>query len=164
MAPPDLDYLAAATARALIVDQAGASLIPRSGPVTLQDMRPLAAEGKHDWGRFAAWTLLGVAWGFTFVGIASIGLLILPLALVGTAVISRTDSSFSGLPGALTGLGVAPLLVAYLNRHGPGDVCTHTATGGSCGQEWNPWPWLLAGMALITAGILWFRARARRAH
>lgn len=126
-------------------------------------MRSVADHGTHDWGLFVAWTVLGVAWGFAFVGMASIGLLILPLALVGTAVISRVDSSFLGLPGVLTGLGVAPLLVAYLNRHGPGAVCTHTATGGSCGQEWSPWPSLLAGVALVTAGIFWFSARARRA-
>ena len=48
-------------------------------------MHDLAAQDKRNWILFLSWALLGIAWGFTFVGMASIGLLILPLALAGTA-------------------------------------------------------------------------------
>ena len=106
---------------------------------------------------------MGVAWSFGFVGLESIGLLILPFALLGTVLVRRFDTSFFGAPGVLTGLGVAPLFVAYLNRDGPGDVCTSTATSVSCGQEWSPWPWLLIGATLLTVGVVWFMARTRRA-
>jgi hypothetical protein len=58
-----------------------------------------------------------------------------------------------------------PLLVAYLNRGGPGNVCTTTATSQSCTTEWSPWPWLAAGLLLVAAGAVtfaWLRARLRR--
>jgi len=55
---------------------------------------------------------------------------------------------------ALSGAGVLPLVVAWLNRDGPGDVCRTWADGQSCTEEWSPWPWLAAGVALVAAGIV----------
>jgi hypothetical protein len=66
--------------------------------------------------------------------------------------------------GAVAGLGVVPLYVAYLNRGGPGNVCSTSASGQSCTTEWSPWPWLGAGVLLITARVAAFvllRSRIR---
>jgi hypothetical protein len=64
--------------------------------------------------------------------------------------------------GGLTGLALPLLWIGYENRDGPGDVCTTTATGGSCTQEWSPWPWLVAGTVLGIAGVVAFMAARRR--
>ena len=64
--------------------------------------------------------------------------------------------------GLLSGLGLVPLFVAYLNRGGPGTVCVSTATSQSCTQEWSPWPWAGAGLALVTAGFVIFLMLRRR--
>ena len=64
--------------------------------------------------------------------------------------------SSSGLsPGSVS----LPLYVAYLNREGPGNVCSAIAHGGhSCLQAWNPWPWAAAGTSLVAVGITLFLA------
>ncbi len=56
---------------------------------------------------------------------------------------------------ALSGLGVLPLVVAWLNRDGPGEVCRSLgATGQECTEEWSPWPWLAVGVTLVAAGVV----------
>ena len=67
-----------------------------------------------------------------------------------------------GVVGLVTGFGVPLLWVGYLNRSGPGQVCTTTATSQSCEQQWSPWPWLAVGLLAATAGVIAFgRQRAR---
>jgi hypothetical protein len=55
--------------------------------------------------------------------------------------------------GALTGAGVPFLLVAYLQRQGPGTVCWHTATASGCDDYLDPRPWLAIGLVLVLGGI-----------
>jgi hypothetical protein len=55
--------------------------------------------------------------------------------------------------GLLTGAGALLLLVAWLQRAGPGTTCWHTATASGCEQHLNPLPWLLLGIALFAGGI-----------
>jgi hypothetical protein len=65
---------------------------------------------------------------------------------------------------ALSGAGVLPLVVAWLNRDGPGDVCT-AWSGGQCvagTEEWSPWPWLAAGVVLVVAGVVLTAVVGRR--
>ncbi|MDT4911999.1 MAG: hypothetical protein QOC66_1127, partial [Pseudonocardiales bacterium] len=52
------------------------------------------------------------------------------------------------------GAGAFPLVIAYLNRHGPGDFCTRTASSESCEEQWSPWPWAAVGVALIVVGVV----------
>jgi hypothetical protein len=51
-------------------------------------------------------------------------------------------------------VGAALLFVAYLQRRGPGTVCWHTATASGCDDYMNPWPWLIAGAALVAVAVI----------
>ncbi|MGH3397085.1 MAG: hypothetical protein ACRDPO_20585 [Streptosporangiaceae bacterium] len=107
---------------------------------------------------FFAWAAVGAGWCVALLGVLSIGLFVLPLVIGALIVLlvwpgGRTIAAL----GAVSGLGLVPLVVAYLNRGGPGDVCTTSASGGqSCTTEWSPWPWLGAGLALVALGAVAF--------
>ena len=123
------------------------------------DLAPAPAVGARAW--FGAFTLLGAAWAFSLVSILSIGMVILPLATVATVVLLTRRSSRQGLPGLVAGLGAPLVYVAYLNRAGPGNVCTAVVRGASCMQEFDPLPWLIVGLALVAAGVAAFLIRTR---
>ena len=123
---------------------------------------PELAVQHRSWGWFAAWTLVGATWSLTLIGIASIGLFVLPAAVGATVVVALRAPSSSGLPGLVTGLGLPPLWVAYLNRSGPGNVCTSSHGVETCVQALDPWPWLGATIVLVTAGIAIFLAHGPR--
>jgi hypothetical protein len=119
-------------------------------------MAPGLAVQRRSWGRFATWTLVGATWSLALIGIPSIGLFVLPAAVGTTVVVALRAPSSVGLPGLVTGLGLPPLYVAYLNRNGPGNVCTSSHGVQNCIQALNPWPWLGATVVLVTAGIAIF--------
>jgi hypothetical protein len=96
-------------------------------------MDPRAMPGTPAWRWFAAWLVL----------------------------LARRGAARRAIPGLLAGFGVAPLLIAYLNRDGPGNVCNATAGGSSCTEEWSPWPWLIIGCVLLAAGFGAFAMRRR---
>lgn len=101
----------------------------------------------------AGWAAVGAGAVTAALAILTIGLFVL-LATAGLAVVLARygGGRFAG-PGLLAGAGLLPLYVGYLNRGGPGMVCTTTPTGGSCVQAWSPWPWVAAGLLLVGAGI-----------
>jgi hypothetical protein len=113
------------------------------------------------WAWFAAWLIIGAGYALSLLGAASIGLFVLPLPVFATILLARRHAS-SGLPGLISGLGIPLLYVAYLNRAGPGTICT-TITGGGqdCTDEWSPWPWLAAAVILLALGLAAFIARQR---
>lgn len=113
---------------------------------------------RRSWGWFAAWWLVGALWSFTFLAVATVGLFVLPSAMAATAILVWRSHG-SGLIGLLSGLGIPVFYVAYLNRGGPGNVCSAIAGGQSCAQEWSPWPWLGVAIPLTVAGLLIFRYR-----
>src|ERR1017187_6354108 len=105
---------------------------------------------------------------------ASVGLLtaftvgpyVLAAAVIGAALLTWRRGLGISCIGLLSGAGLAPLYVGYLNRSGPGQVCSTTAAGQSCLSEWSPWPWLGARVPLIALGTrasLGLRRPARRA-
>ena len=63
-------------------------------------------------------------------------------------VTGRTALRSSGW-GVLAGVGAISLLVAFVQRRGPGTFCYHTATKSGCGQYLDPWPWLVAGVLFV---------------
>ncbi|MEP7019887.1 MAG: hypothetical protein ABI808_04485 [Pseudonocardiales bacterium] len=113
---------------------------------------------------FAAWVVAGVAVCLGVLSGFSIGVFVLPAALVFvTVLLALPHTRNSAALGLVSGLGLVPGYVAYLNRHGPGEVCTSTATSSTCADEWSPWPWLVAGVLLVGTGVALFTERRRRA-
>jgi hypothetical protein len=123
---------------------------------------PPPASTRLRWAWFAAWLIIGAGYALSLLGAASIGLFVLPLPVLATILIARRQHAGSGLPGLISGLGIPLLYVAYLNRAGPGTICT-TITGGGqdCSDEWSPWPWLAAAVILLGLGLAAFIARQR---
>jgi hypothetical protein len=72
-------------------------------------------------------------------------------AALGLAAVGTPRGSALGL---LSGSGASLLVVAYLQRDGPGMTCWRTATGGGCTQHLDPRPWLVAGIAFALSGIV----------
>lgn len=123
-----------------------------------------APGSRPGWRWFMAWFPIGGAYVFGLLGAASIGVLILFPAIVVTAALAGRNGATQGIPGLVAGFGVALLFVAYLNRDGPGDICTVAARSTACGQEWSPWPWLIAAVVLLAVGFGWFITRRRTAR
>jgi hypothetical protein len=123
-------------------------------------MPPPAPTGLR-WAWFAAWLIIGAGYALSLLGAASIGLFVLPLPVLATILIVRRQHASSGLPGLISGLGVPLFYVAYLNRAGPGTICTTITGGQDCTGEWSPWPWLAAAVILLGLGLAAFIARQR---
>jgi hypothetical protein len=132
-----------------------------SGMRVLREVR-----GRHvgECGWFWVWAVVG---GCVAVSLVSfIGPFLLPVAAIGALAGLRWGRS--AVPraslGAVSGAGVPFLLVAYLQRKGPGTVCWRTATATGCDDYLDPRPWLVIGLVLVVAGLGAFvLARARRA-
>ncbi len=125
---------------------------------TLTSSSPMIS--RRSWVSFLAWVLVGSAFAMVFLGAFTIGIFFLPVAIIATVLLTRRPLSRRGLPGLLGGIGLPLFYVAYLNRDGPGMVCTQTrnafGVGQSCSQEWSPWLWLSAGMLLFIASVVVF--------
>jgi hypothetical protein len=121
---------------------------------------------RGNWAAFLGWFVVGALYALAVLAILTIGIFVLPIAIGLTVVLVRSPRASAGLPGLVSGLALPVLYVAYLNRDGPGDVCTTHAGGVNCTEEWSPWPFLVVGVALVCAGLALFvylRARADRA-
>jgi len=116
------------------------------------------------WPWFAVWLIVGASYAVSILGAASIGLFLLPLPALATILLARRPHANSGLPGLISGLGIPLLYVAYLNRAGPGTICTTTSAGQYCTDEWSPWPWLAAAVVLLVLGAAAFIVRQRHLH
>ena len=103
---------------------------------------------------FWAWAAVGVLATLSLdpgLGpLTAVPALVLGIALA-TATSNRSGGSLFGL---VTGAGLPLLLVAYVQRQGPGTTCWHTATAMACDQHLNPLPWLIAGVILVLAGLI----------
>lgn len=127
---------------------------PRPAPESLaKPSRPM-------WRWFAGWLLVGTSYAGVLAAAFAGGLLLLPIAACGTVILTRRGRE-QGIPGLFSGLGFGSLAVAYVNRDGPGDVCTKTQGGDACVQDFNPLPWLVIGLVLLIAGFAWFAHRRR---
>ena len=103
------------------------------------------------WGWFAAWVVVGAAYGIGFLSF--IGLFVLPIAILLTIFLARTPASRPSSLGLLSGMGFPLLYIAYLNRGGPGDVCRPIPHGTACTSADSPWPWVWIGVSLVVAGL-----------
>lgn len=113
------------------------------------------------------WFVVGALYVWGFLGMLSIGVPLLLLALVSTVVGAllpqlRGPEAGAALVGAATG----PAFVAWSNRHGPGTWCETSTSGGgtmtSCTEQWAPWPFAVAALVLLGLGAAAFVAACRR--
>lgn len=105
---------------------------------------------------FWAWVLVGALGA---IGLVSLGPIALGPAGVAATALSSSRTARRSASGLLTGAGLVSLLVAYLQRNGPGTTCWHTATGVGCADHLDPVPWLLAGIVLVLAGTVLHRRK-----
>ena len=101
---------------------------------------------------FWLWALVGVAFGF---GISQLGIFTIPAgALLAAFLLSRPSMRGSAY-GVLVGIGIPLLIVAYINREGPGTVCHTFSNGSECADGLpDPRKWAAVGLAFIVAGVV----------
>jgi hypothetical protein len=119
---------------------------------------------------YAAWAITGLLLTTAFLALFSIGLFLLPFAVVAVVFSARrfpgppAVSSIAGGGLALVGIGVANLGNHPCPRH-PASIPPGQLVGMSCGGT-SAGPWLLAGAIIFLVGLalatgLWLRTRAR---
>lgn len=107
------------------------------------------------WLSTLAWAVVGALGAFGIAGLASIGVFLLAgAALVAAVALSIPALRPPCMPGFLVGLSTAPLYIAWLNRDGPGLVCTTTPDSMSCADQWSPWPFVALGLLFAGAGLV----------
>jgi hypothetical protein len=107
---------------------------------------------------FAAWALVGCAFA---LGAVSLGVLAVGPAALAAFALSRSRPARESAFGALAGIGLLLLFVAYLNREGPGTTCWEHGRTMGCDEHLNPLPWLALGLAFVAGGFLAHRLRHR---
>jgi hypothetical protein len=110
-----------------------------------------------DTGWFAVWIVVGCALTLAAVSLGPI--LALPV-VVAAILLSRRPAARRSAYGVLVGIGLLLLVVAYLNREGPGTTCWKHGTATGCDDHLNPLPWLLLGVAFVVGGFV-YRLRRR---
>lgn len=105
---------------------------------------------------FLLWNVVGALYALALVSLMTIGIVVLLVAVPATWLVARHPRSRIGMPGLVGGAALPLFFVAYLNRDGPGTVCTATGTGQRCADEWSPWPWFGVGIALLAGGVALF--------
>jgi hypothetical protein len=114
--------------------------------------------GVNDKRWFAAWIIIGCALALAAVSLGP--LLAIPATVIAVLML-RKPAARRGAYGALVGVGVLLLFVAYLNRDGPGTACWQHGSTSGCGQDLNPLPWLFLGLAFVVGGFVAQRLRRR---
>ncbi len=100
------------------------------------------------------WVLVGATVGIGIVGILSIGVFFLLVGAVLASVgLSSKRLRTPAIAMAVAGLAIGPLMIAWLNREGPGMICETSGPGTSCAERWSPWPFLVVGAMLVVAGV-----------
>lgn len=84
---------------------------------------------------FWLWALVGLGFGF---GVTALGVFTVPASLLITILLLRRPRFRRSVYGVLVGIGAVLILIAYINRDGP----------------FNARHWLLAGLALVAAGLI----------
>lgn len=136
---------------------------------------------RQAWGGFFGWLVAGALLGLSIAGAASIGLLILPFAVLVIIIMLVARAPGRSAFGLLAGIGVLALFLGVLSLgYTPCDdagtlvdgeiVFGYTQEGDpnfdgetSCGG-WSPLPFLAAGAGLTTAGVGLFVRSERRSR
>jgi hypothetical protein len=123
--------------------------------------RARAAGRWAGYGSFVAWTAIGAGVCVAWLSPLTIALAVLVAVVVAAAVlVGRPGGVDAGVTGLLSGPGMVLLVIAFLNRDGPGEVCKTSATGHHCTSAWSPWPWVVVGVLLVVGGVVLVAAGA----
>jgi uncharacterized membrane protein len=118
-----------------------------SGAESFTD-RAARSPTRSNWAGFALWALVGALAALTVVGIASIGLFVMPFAVATGWLAARLAPHERNKLGVLSGIGVIALLVVWLNLNDdPG--------------SFEIVPWLATGAVLLVLGIAAFAVTRR---
>jgi hypothetical protein len=107
---------------------------------------------------FVIWVIVGCGLALGVISFAIGPLVLVPSVLVAAFLVSRPQAR-RGAYGALIGVGVLLLLVAWLNRQGPGTTCWQHGSTSGCDEHLNPLPWLMLGLAFVAGGFVAHRLR-----
>ncbi|MBO9556022.1 hypothetical protein [Cellulomonas sp.] len=109
------------------------------------------------------WVLVGALAGLGVAGLLTIGVVFLAVAVVLVIVGLRVPAlRGSAALGAIGGLAAAPLYLAWLNRSGPGRVCTTSGVDTTCADQLSPWPFVAVAVVLVVVCVVLVR-RSRTA-
>lgn len=106
--------------------------------------------------RFVLWALLGAGGCLALLGALTIGIFVAPVVAVLALVLLKATGADRSIVGAVSGASLILFYVAWLNRDGPGEVCRVDRNVTECGEQWNPWPWVVIGIVLLSVGIAVF--------
>jgi hypothetical protein len=129
--------------------------------------------GERGWRWFAAWSVAGALFTFSFLAGFSIGLFFLPLAAAALFFVATRAPGLPESVGFVAGIGLIALVIAVRSRdyvpcgpHGELSIPPGAPPGTkvSCGG-FDPTPWFAAGLALLAVALLAYSitARLRRA-
>ena len=108
------------------------------------------------------WLLGGFLLVFGVVSLPSIGMFVLPGAVV-VMILAGVLSRGQGWPLFLIGAALPMFWVAWLHRGGPGIRRWQGQTSSGASELLNPWPFSIAGVVLLTLAVLLIlRRRALR--
>ena len=110
----------------------------------------------------ALWIAVILVGLLSLASIISVGLFILPIPIAGAILLLTRPRRMVKTAVLLAAAGFGPLVLAYFNRTGPGQICHTDADGVFCGDFLNPWPWLALGAALCLAAAFCFVLADRR--
>ena len=138
---------------------------PREQPVNEDRTSP--GSPVAGWLGFCCWAVVGILAALALVGMASIGLLVLPAALIAAFVATAYVPAGRELWGVVAGIGFVGILVGVLNldyyRGSCPDAPITTAreTAGCGGLD--PLPWFAVGslLAIGSIGVYSWLARNR---
>ena len=109
--------------------------------------------GPPRWWSYPAWVGLGTVGSLAVLATFTPLVFLVPVVgLLALALVTRPRAR-AAAPALACGLALPVLFVAWLNRDGPGNICTITPSSTSCVEEWSPWPFLAVAAALLLAGI-----------
>lgn len=118
------------------------------------------------WPAFAGWSLVGATLALSLVGIASIGLLVLPFALALLWLAYRYLAASTELLGLAAGAGLLGVIVGFINLDYYAGPCPdgqrRTENGIEGCDGFSPVPWFVAGSLLVVGSAAAFAAMSRQ--
>ncbi len=125
-------------------------------------MTDSAEQVRRPWPMYFAWLLVALLWAATLLGMASIGIFILPVAGLATWLVARQPGSSRGWPGLLSVAGLPLLVLSITHRTAQDGILSSNGSTVTGYAQINPWPWLALSVACALASVIVFLLTTRR--